>query len=45
MNTSDLDIDYLKKNKLSYREKVKKANHELRIENHIQRLIDWFYKL
>lgn len=45
MNTSDLDIDYLKKNKLLYREKVKKANHELRIENHIQRLIDWFYRL
>lgn len=45
MDISNLDIQYLNENKMYYRENVKKAKEELQIENHIQRLIDWFHKL
>lgn len=45
MNINNLDIDYLINNKTYYRKNVKRAKKELQIDNHIQRLINWFYKL
>lgn len=45
MNISNLNIDFLKKNKMFYKENAKNAKRELLMENHIQRLIDWFYEL
>lgn len=45
MNISNLDIDYLKKNKLIYKENVGKAKDKLSIDNHIQRMIDFFEDL
>lgn len=42
MNLSDWDIEYLKKNKLIYKQNVEKAKNQLLMDNHIQRLTDWF---
>lgn len=42
MNVSDIDIDYLKENKLIYRQSVDRAKDELSIDNQIQRMIDFF---
>lgn len=45
MNLSNIDIDYLKKNKAFYKENVKKAKPKLLIDNQIERLIDFFEEL
>ncbi|MDE6946606.1 MAG: hypothetical protein K2P14_05415 [Anaeroplasmataceae bacterium] len=45
MTISDIDIDFLKKSKSVYKENVKKAKKELLIDNHIQKLIDFFNEL
>lgn len=45
MNICNIDLDYLKKNKLLYKKNVVKAKAELLIDNHIQRLIDFFKEL
>lgn len=45
MDISSLNIDYLKKNKIVYREHAKKARAELLIDNHIHKLIDFFNTL
>lgn len=42
MDISNLDIDYLKKNKHYYKENAKIAGKELNIDNEIGRLIDFF---
>ena len=42
MDISNLDIDYLKKNKWRYKENTKLVRKELNIEKQIQRLIDFF---
>lgn len=42
MNTSNLDIDYLRKNKWRYKENTKLVRKELNIDNQIGRLIDFF---
>ncbi|MDE7431207.1 MAG: hypothetical protein K2N34_04740 [Lachnospiraceae bacterium] len=42
MNLSDLDIEYLKKNRMTYKQNVEKIKEQLLMDNHIQRLIDWF---
>lgn len=45
MDISDLDIDYLKENKMFYKENILKAKNELLIDNQIQRLIDLFHEV
>lgn len=45
MNISNIDIDYLKKNRKLYRKRAEKAKAELLIDNHILTLIDWFNEL
>ncbi len=45
MNLSNLNIDYLKKNRRFYKENAKRAKTELLMENHITRLTDWFHEL
>ncbi len=45
MDISNLDFEYLKKNKIFYKENVKKAKKELLIDNQIQRMIDFFQEL
>lgn len=45
MDLSDLDIEYLKKNRQYYGEKVKTAVKELDINKHISKLIDFFKEL
>lgn len=45
MNLPDLDIEYLKKNKFVYKQNVEKIKDQMLMDNHIQRLIDWFYVL
>lgn len=42
MDISNLDIDYLKKNKRRYKENTKLVRKELNIDNQIGRLIDFF---
>jgi len=42
MNISNLDINYLIKNKDVYKEKAQKARVDLQIDNQIQKLIDFF---
>lgn len=45
MDVSNIDIDYLKKNRKYYKNNVIKAKKELLIDNHIQRLIDFLNDL
>ena len=45
MDLSDLDIDYLKKNRQHYVQRVKNAVKELDINKHIQQLIDFLNEL
>ena len=45
MDICNMDIEYLKKNKVSYKKKVENARNELLIDNQIQRLIDFFNNL
>lgn len=45
MDLSNLNIEYLKKNKKLYKKNVEKVKTELLIDNHIQRLVDWFNEL
>lgn len=45
MTVSDINIEYLKKNKLIYAKNAARAKTELQIDNHIQRLIDFFYDI
>lgn len=45
MNVSNLDVDYLKKNKAFYRKNAEKARAELLMDNQIQKLIDFFESL
>lgn len=45
MTITDIDIDFLKKSRSMYKENVKKAKKELLIDNHIQKLIDFFNEL
>ncbi len=45
MDTSNIDIDYLKEHKLTYRKRVEKAREELSIDNQIQRLINFFEEI
>ena len=42
MNLPDLDIEYLKKNRMLYKQNVEKTKDQMLMDNHIQRLIDWF---
>ena len=45
MNVSNIDIDYLKENRLIYRRNVDRAKDELSIDSQIQRMIDFFETL
>lgn len=45
MNLSNLDIEYLKEKRQSYRENISNAKKILLIDNQIQRLIDFFYEI
>lgn len=45
MNLHQFDIDNLKQNKMNYKDKMKVAKKELDIDNHIQKLIDFFNEL
>lgn len=45
MNSSNLDVDYLKKNKGYYKEKAKAAKKELLMSKHISKLTDMFEKI
>ncbi len=45
MDITDIDIDYLLKNREVYREKVKEAKKDLLIDNQIGRLIDFLEEL
>lgn len=45
MNLSSLNIEYLKENRAKLKERVKKAKEALLIDNHIQRLINFFIEL
>lgn len=45
MDISNIDIDYLKKNRKHYKNNVQKAKKELLIDNQIQRLIDFLNNL
>lgn len=42
MNVSDINIEYLKQHKLIYAKNVAHAQTDFKIDNHIQRLIDFF---
>ena len=45
MDLSNLDIDYLKKNRNYYKQEVRKAQKELDINNQIIRLIHFFKEI
>lgn len=45
MNLETLDIEFLKENKKKYYENAKEAHQKLLIDNHIQRLVDFFDKI
>lgn len=45
MDISNIDIDYLKKNKMFYKKNVEKIKAQVLIDNHIQELIDFFEEL
>lgn len=45
MDITTLDIEYLKRNKIAYKENVRAAKTELLMDNQIQRLIDFFESL
>lgn len=45
MNLSDINIDYLRQNKLFYKEKVINAREELDIDNQVPRLIHFFEEI
>lgn len=45
MNSSNLDVDYLKENKGYYKKKAKAAKKELLMSEHISKLTDMFEKI
>lgn len=45
MNVTNFDIEYLMKNRHTFKKNVEKAKKELLIDNHIEKLIDFFDKL
>lgn len=42
MNSSTLDIDFLRKNRICYKHKVKEVRYKLSVEHQISRLIEFF---
>ena len=45
MDIFNIDIEYLKKNKMRYKQNVERAREKMLIDNHIQKLIDFLGEL